>query len=141
MMMGNSVEGRFPFLDHRVVEFAATIPPKYKLRLLEEKYILKRAFADVVPREIAERPKQPYRAPITPALLGGPPSEASSMLDADVIESSGYFHPGEAGRLLAKLRGGAQASAREEMALVGMVSLHLLHRQMVQGLGCPEGLP
>ncbi|MDQ3003547.1 MAG: asparagine synthase (glutamine-hydrolyzing), partial [Fibrobacterota bacterium] len=39
MMMGNSVEGRFPFLDHRVVEFAATIPPKYKLRLLEEKYI------------------------------------------------------------------------------------------------------
>jgi asparagine synthase (glutamine-hydrolysing) len=141
MMMGNSVEGRFPFLDHRVVEFASTIPPRYKLRLLEEKWILKRAFADVVPKEIAERPKQPYRAPIAPALLGGVPSEASSMLDKDVIESSGYFQPEQAGKLLTKLRGGATASAREEMALVGMVSLHLLHRQMVQGQGSPGAAP
>jgi asparagine synthase (glutamine-hydrolysing) len=135
MMMGNSVEGRFPFLDHRVVEFGAAIPPAYKVRFLEEKWILKRAFADAVPKGIAERPKQPYRAPIAPALLGGAPGEAASMLDASVIESCGYFHPGESGRLLAKLRRGAVASAREEMAVVGMVSLHLLHRQMVQGMG------
>jgi len=49
MMMGHSVEGRFPFLDHNVIEFANTIPPKYKIRVLNEKYILKKAYEDMLP--------------------------------------------------------------------------------------------
>jgi asparagine synthase (glutamine-hydrolysing) len=141
MMMGNSVEGRFPFLDHRLVEFAATIPPRYKLRILDEKHILKRAFADVVPEAVVKRPKQPYRAPIAPCFLGEHRSEAAEGLEEKAIAEAGYFQPAEAGRLLAKLRKGlgAQASAREEMALTGMTSLHLLHRQMVQDRGEPAG--
>ena len=139
MMMGNSVEGRFPFLDHRLVEFAATIPPRYKLRILEEKHILKRAFADTVPKAVAERPKQPYRAPIAPSFLGERKGEAAEALEESALAQAGYFHPGEAGRLLGKLRKGlgGQASAREEMGLAGMVSLQLLHRQMVEGRGDP----
>jgi asparagine synthase (glutamine-hydrolysing) len=141
MMMGNSVEGRFPFLDHRLVEFAATIPPRYKLRFLDEKHILKRAFADLVPKEVLERPKQPYRAPIAPCFLGPHRSEASDALEDQAIADAGFFRPDDSARLLAKLRKGlgAQASAREEMALTGMLSLHLLHRQMVRGRGGPEG--
>lgn len=140
MMMGNSVEGRFPYLDHRVVEFASSIPPQYKLRSLDEKHILKRAFADVVPKAVVDRPKQPYRAPIVPCFLGDHKSEASSMLEEDVIAKAGFFQPAESGRLLAKLRKGigGQASAREEMALTGMVSLHLLNRQLVEGRGVGE---
>ena len=61
--MANSVEGRFPFLDREVVEFANPLPARHKLFGLDEKYLLKRAFADLVPEEIRRRPKQPYRAP------------------------------------------------------------------------------
>jgi asparagine synthase (glutamine-hydrolysing) len=139
MMMGNSVEGRFPFLDHRVVEHAATIPPKYKIRFLEEKHILKRAFADIIPEPVVKRPKQPYRAPIGPSFLGGGRGEASAVLEDGAIRAAGYFDPAAAGQLLAKLRKapGSQSSAREEMSLVGMASLHLLHRQFVEGRGMP----
>src|SRR5207245_6239531 len=43
--MAHAVEGRFPFLDHRVVEFAANLPPGLKMRALDEKYLLRRSFA------------------------------------------------------------------------------------------------
>ena len=64
MMMARSVEGRVPFLDHRVVELGARIPPKFKLRVTREKFVLKQAFADMLPENIVNRPKLPYRAPI-----------------------------------------------------------------------------
>jgi acyl carrier protein len=58
MAMAHSVEGRFPFLDHRVVEAAARIPPRLKLRGLTEKYVLRQAARDLLPTRMAERPKQ-----------------------------------------------------------------------------------
>src|SRR5262249_42496386 len=61
--MAHAVEGRFPFLDHRLVEFAARIPTSMKLRGLDEKHILKRASRGLVPDSILARSKQPYRAP------------------------------------------------------------------------------
>ena len=71
MLMANSVEGRFPFLDHRVIEFANRLPPRMKMRGLNEKYLLKRAMAPYLPREIIDRRKQPYRAPDIPAFFSG----------------------------------------------------------------------
>ena len=62
MAMAHSVEGRFPFLDHRVAEFAARIPPRLKMKGLCEKYLLKRASRDYVPDSVVQRTKQPYRA-------------------------------------------------------------------------------
>ena len=64
MAMANSVEGRYPFLDHRVVAFAFRLPPRYRLYGLTEKFILKKAASGLVPQSIIARPKQPYRAPI-----------------------------------------------------------------------------
>ena len=71
MLMANSVEGRFPFLDRDVVDFANQLPARHKLFGLEEKYLLKRAFADLVPDEILHRPKQPYRAPDAASFFAG----------------------------------------------------------------------
>ena len=67
--MAHAVEGRFPFLDYRVVEFAATLPPRLKLRGLIEKYLLRRSMQGDLPAAIAWRPKQPYRAPDSPVFL------------------------------------------------------------------------
>ncbi|MDN5849698.1 MAG: asparagine synthase (glutamine-hydrolyzing) [Nitrococcus sp.] len=131
MMMGNSVEGRVPFLDHRLIEFAARIPPKFKLRGLNEKYILKKAFADLLPSSIHERPKQPYRAPISACLTGGT-NLASQLLRDEALQESGLVSVPAARKLLAKAADGdGVISERDEMALAIVTSLQLLHYQFV----------
>lgn len=62
--MANSLEVRSPFLDHKFVEFAAAIPNSLKLRNGETKYILKKAFSNLVPKEILEREKMGFSIPI-----------------------------------------------------------------------------
>ncbi len=134
MMMGRGIEGRFPFLDHRLVEFAARIPPRHKLRGLAEKYVLKRACEDLVPPSILARAKQPYRAPVSACFLRGE-SQAAAMLDPTLVRRLGYFDELAVARLVDKLRRSpvGAGSAREDMALVGIVSLHLLHTQLLAG--------
>ena len=68
--MANSVEGRYPFLDHNLIEFCCGLPPSLKLRGLSEKYILKKTFRNVIPPEVLNRDKHPYRAPIFESFLG-----------------------------------------------------------------------
>ena len=70
MLMGHSIEGRFPFLDYRVAELAASLPDQLRLRGLTEKYLLRKAVEHRLPAEIAARKKRPYRAPIVGAFVG-----------------------------------------------------------------------
>lgn len=135
MLMGHSVEGRFPFLDRDVIEFAGTIPPWYKLRGLDEKYILKRAFAADLPASISARAKQPYRAPIHRCFCGGIETLAASMLSPSLLREYGYFDPASVAALVRKIEAAGEAgvSARDDMALVGVVSLQLLHHFFIKG--------
>lgn len=135
MMMGNSVEGRFPFLDHRLIEFANTIPPSFKMNVLKEKYILKRAFRDLLPSSIVDRDKQPYRAPIYQCFTGGNGTLASKVLDKDTIDKYGYFDPLSVNNLMIKATkaAGQPLSARDDMAMVGVSSLQLLHHHFLDG--------
>ena len=61
--MAHSVEGRYPFLNYRVVEFGAKLPLRLKMKVLNQKYLLKRASGGLVPESILRRSKQSYRAP------------------------------------------------------------------------------
>ena len=73
--MAHGVEGRFPFLDHRVFAHSARLPPEEKLDGMREKVALRRLAAKVLPATIAERGKQPYRAPeIDPFFAPGAPT-------------------------------------------------------------------
>jgi asparagine synthase (glutamine-hydrolysing) len=65
MTMANSVEGREPFLDHELVEFALALPPEMKVRDGVGKYLLKKAVGDLLPPEITYRPKQGFGAPVS----------------------------------------------------------------------------
>ncbi len=134
MMMGNSVEGRFPFLDYRVMEWAAKLPPQLKINGLDEKHLLKKTFADIIPEAIAKRPKQPYRAPIRDVFLTpGTPEQICYVLDEQRLRSYGYFNPSAVKRLVQKLKKpGVPAAARDEMALTAIVSQQLLHYQMIE---------
>lgn len=135
MMMGHSIEGRFPFLDHNVIEFANTIPPKYKLKILNEKYILKKTYESILPESIIKRYKQPYRAPISQC-FSGRNNTASQMLSKDAIEKGGYFNPASVDAIAKKLtqRSGKALSEREDMSLVGIVSMQLLHHHFIEKL-------
>jgi asparagine synthase (glutamine-hydrolysing) len=64
MSMAHSIEARVPLLDHKFVEFAATIPPELKLRKTTTKYIFKKAMEGIVPPEILHRPKRGFAVPL-----------------------------------------------------------------------------
>jgi asparagine synthase (glutamine-hydrolysing) len=64
MSMGVSVEGRVPFLDHKFVELAMSIPESLKTKNGSLKYILKKAVRGVIPDELIDRPKQGFGVPI-----------------------------------------------------------------------------
>ncbi|MCA9629593.1 MAG: asparagine synthase (glutamine-hydrolyzing), partial [Myxococcales bacterium] len=93
MLMGNSVEGRFPFLDINVARLAASLPASYKLRVLDEKHVVKRASHGVIPGEILSRKKQPYRAPDALAFVGEGAEWAEDLLSENAIKDSGVFEP------------------------------------------------
>jgi asparagine synthase (glutamine-hydrolysing) len=129
MAMANSIEGRYPFLDHRVIEFAAKLPPHIRMNGMTEKYILKKAAKGLIPSQLINRPKQPYRAPISQAFLGETRHEyVDELLSEKTIQEYGYFDPKKTTRLLKKCRQqkGTLLSERENMALVGILSTQLL---------------
>ena len=130
MMMGNSIEGRVPFLDHRLIEFAARIPPKFKLRGLDEKWILKRTFADLLPGSISRRPKHPYRAPIAACFSGSNSTLTSELLQPDSLRRTGIVNHSALAKLFVKA-GRVGLSEREEMAIATTASLQLLHHHFI----------
>ncbi len=128
--MAHAVEGRFPFLDHRVVEFAARIPPKLKLRGLREKHILRESARALLPAAICNRTKQPYRAPDSPSFLGPhQPAYVDACLSAEGLAAGGYFDPRAVDKLVRKCRGQPLVGFRDNMAFVGILSTQSWHRQ------------
>ena len=129
MSMGHSVEGRFPFLDHRVVQFASTLPPRLKMKVLDEKYLLKRAVGGLIPETIRKRKKQPYRAPDAKSFFnadGSPVDYAAALLSADRVREDGIFNAAAVDRLFAKARAGQVLGTKDNMGLVGVLSTGLL---------------
>jgi len=134
MAMGNSVEGRYPFLDHRVIEFASRLPERFKLNGLNEKFILKKMMAGRIPDSIMNRSKQAYRAPVSSALLGkGAAEYINDLLSDRSVDEAGYFSSKHVNGLIAKLNNGKLVSEIDHMALAGIVSTQLLHQFFIKG--------
>ncbi len=134
MLMANSVEGRFPFLDPGVLALLGSLSDRDKLGGLREKLVLKRAFEDLVPAEIRDRVKQPYRAPVArPFFQSAAPSWVAEVLTPESLESAGVFLPQAAAGLIAKCRrtGGEKMSNSDEMAISALLSIQLLHRDLI----------
>ena len=130
--MGNSVEIRLPFLDYRVVERMALVHPKHKIWGMQEKYLLKKIFRDLLPERIVRRPKHPYRAPIRECLLGGGGRTIPGSLAEESLHAAGLFDPKKVGILLRKLTNGQGASEVDGMALAGIVSGQAIHEMFVE---------
>jgi asparagine synthase (glutamine-hydrolysing) len=131
--MAHSVEGRFPFLDYRVVAFCNALPSRHKLRGLTEKYILRKLAARWLPQEIEQRPKRPYRAPIHRSFMNGTatPDYVRELLSPESLGATGIFFPPAVAQLVAKLQTSDTASETDEMGLLGILSTQLWHHQFL----------
>ena len=125
---------RFKCSPLRIVEFAAQLPSRYRLNGLTEKFILKQAAQDLIPRELITRPKQPYRAPISTCFAGQAVYDyVEELLSEEIVKKYGYFNPKRVSTLLKKCqsRKGDLLSERENMALVGILSTQLTAHHFV----------
>lgn len=90
--MANSLEGRVPFLDHRVVEFAWKLPLDYKLKNGQSKWPLREILYRYVPRELIERPKMGFGIPLEAWLRGALRDWCEELLNERTLASEGYFN-------------------------------------------------
>jgi len=129
MTMANSIEGRYPFLDHRIIEFCMKLPPDYKLNMLNEKFLLKKMMAGKLPEKILKRPKQAYRAP---SLSGFDSDYVKDMLSEKQLVSAGIFNPDKVNRLVSMMNSNKNISETDKMALMGILSTQILDHLFVQ---------
>ena len=137
MLLANSVEGRFPFLDHRVIEFANRLSPRLKMKVLNEKYLLKLATSKFLPEQIATRHKQPYRAPDAAAFYDAKKQQASAdyvdeLLSPGKITDYGYFDAKKVTMLTRKARRGELISVKDNQAFVGILSTQIWHHHFIE---------
>lgn len=137
MSMAHSVEGRYPFLDHEFVEYVSTLPEKYKLMGLNDKRILREAFADILPEEICRRPKVAYQAPeIRPFISpeGKVSALAAHYLDEKRIKDFDVFDWDVVQSLLNKIKGSDQTrlGMRDNMAFVQIFSTQIFIDQFLK---------
>jgi len=131
MAMANSVELRVPYLDHRIIEYMATVPSEFKIRGLNEKYLLKKVFKDLLPKEIVYRPKNPYRAPIRNSFLNNKYLDIKSILSEKAIQEAGVFNTTKVKLLVQKAERSQSVSELDNMAIAGIISTQFLHHHFI----------
>jgi asparagine synthase (glutamine-hydrolysing) len=141
MGMAHAVEGRFPFLDYRLIEFCNKLPAHLKLRGLDEKYLLKQVAQAWLPAEIRHRPKRPYRAPIHRSFFNeDTPEYVRDLLSPRMVATFGLFKPGAVSQLVRKIEDGKRLGETDDMALAGILSSQLVYMQFVSDFKMPPPL-
>lgn len=126
MSMAHSVEGRYPFLDHRVVDLLFYMNEKYKLNGFNQKYILKKAFDKKIPESIINRPKRPYMSPDLRSFIrnGKLTDNAQFFLNESLVKEYQTFNPNWVTRFLKKFENGIPENIgyRDNMIITFMLS-------------------
>ena len=91
--MNVSLEAREPLLDHRLVEFAATLPPAMRIRRGEGKWLMKKAMEGHLPEEVLYRPKMGFVTPISAWFRGPLAAQAEALAEKSLLTETGWFRP------------------------------------------------
>jgi len=111
---------------------ARRLPSRLKLRVLTEKYLLRKLGERWLPREIATRPKRPYRAPIHRSFFNeSTPEYVHALLSPEAIARAGFFKPVAVGQLVQKIERGMALGETDDMALAGILSTQLVQHHFV----------
>jgi asparagine synthase (glutamine-hydrolysing) len=100
LSMWHSLEVRVPFLDHKLVEFVATIPARYKLRIWQKKRVLIRALSGTLPKEILTRRKQGFSIPLDTWLRTTLREFVHTHLAESALRRVGLFNPRSVAKIL-----------------------------------------
>src|SRR5581483_11704103 len=126
--MACSLEARSPFLDYRLVEWAATLPETLKLRGRTSKYLLKRAMADRLPPRVVQRPKAGFGVPVAAWLRGELRPLLEDLLLSPRAHARGYFRPRAIHDLVEQH---ARGRADWWQPLWALLVLELWHREFI----------
>jgi len=133
MGMAYSVEGRYPFLDYRLIEFCSNLPSSLKLKGLNEKYLLKKYMNNKIPASVLKRTKQPYRAPVSNMLINEEAPEYIKFILSDhYIKHAGIFDQNSISRFFSKLIYTSSLTELESMFVTAVVSTQILHNQYIE---------
>ena len=133
--MAHSLEIRMPYLDYRLIEFMGKVPSYLKIRGLNEKFILKKIYKDILPPSITNRPKHPYRAPIKNSLLNNNLQYVDYYLSDEKLKSYNLFNYSMVKILKDKLTKSENASEIDNMALVGILTTQILNDRFIENFG------
>ena len=134
MSMAHSLEGRYPFLDHRVIEFCTNLQSNHKIKGLNEKYLLKQMMKGKLPEQVVNRPKQAYRAPVATSLVSPEaPEYLRYVLSAESLRKSGIFNVQSVEKLLGKMGENRIITENENMAVAGILSTQILVDLFING--------
>ncbi|MFO0876199.1 MAG: asparagine synthase (glutamine-hydrolyzing) [Gemmataceae bacterium] len=134
--MHSSVETRYPFLDEDLFQFLSRLPAEYKLRGLQDKYLLRMVAARWLPKEIAWRRKAMFRAPFDSFHLDVAPPFVDQLLSEESLQRTGYFDAQAVAhwrRAFRELRAGSLKRTSIEMGLVAVLSTQLWHHTFLDG--------
>jgi len=133
--MAHSVEIRLPYLDPNLMDFMGRIPAKWKIWGIDEKHILKKVLRPWLPSTIVNRNKKPYRAPINQSLFNEQTREHSlDLLSEQALRKAGLFDHTKVPLFVKKLLEKDQVSELDNMALAGIISTQILHRDFVENI-------
>lgn len=134
MAMAHGVEGRFPFLDHNLVEWLLALPDSSKLNNFSTKYLLKEAYKNEIPAPIINRPKRPYMAPDLGSFFpnGKEGFLVNEFLNKNIIKEYGLYDSRMVERLLFKInrRGIETAGYRDNMLISFLISNQIIEYQI-----------
>lgn len=142
MTMAHGVEGRYPFLDHRVFEFAAALPTGSRLRGLRDKEVLRRWASRILPGRVKSERKPSYRAsdaeifflPTAPAWVG-------DHLTSEALERAGIFSPEAVGGLVRRCQAGISPALGENQTMIGVLSTQVWYYQFIENARRISALP
>ena len=142
MMMAHGVEGRYPFLDHRVFEFAAALPTGSRLRGLRDKEILRRWASRILPGPVKSGRKPSYRPPDAESFFRSTsPSWVGDHLTGDALRRVGIFSPSAIDGLVQRCQAGLSAALGENQTMIGVLSTQLWHYQFMESVHRIPALP
>jgi asparagine synthase (glutamine-hydrolysing) len=116
--MAVSLEAREPLLDHRLIEFAATLPTSMRLRRGQGKWLMKKAMERYLPRDILYRPKMGFVTPVSTWFRGALADEAAGIARSRMLTDTGWFDMAAIGRLAEQHRSGRAEHGRTLWQLV-----------------------
>jgi asparagine synthase (glutamine-hydrolysing) len=122
--MAANLEVRVPFLNREMIEMAARMPPRLKLRGLTRKYVLKRALENVLPKEVVWRKKAGFGAPIRSWLRGPLRPLVDELLSEETVKKRSLFRPSEVKRVVETNFSGREDYNLQVFQLLGLELWH-----------------